>query len=268
MKVIKPRHDILTPISNCGLEELVDIEQVARTCYKSFPKLREGETTTDCTKRFIKGLIDNHHEAMLEHGVISVRFVCDRGVSHELVRHRMAAFAQESTRWCNYSAQKFGGELYFIEPYFLRGNDDLKKGEGLERWMAAMMQCENSYMKMIELGFTPQEARSVLPNSLKTELVVTANYREWRHILKLRCAKDAHPQMKELMIPLLLELKNRIPVIFNDIDADWEWYKNYMGYDEIEVFPNYVHLYNKGDADDPTRQKTHSTMEVIDNEKA
>ena len=244
MKVIRPGHEILTPISDGGLEELIDIERIARTCYKSEPRVpREGETAEDVTKQFVSGLIKRGHEAMLEHSTLSVRFVCDRGVSHELVRHRMASFAQESTRYCNYSKQKFGSEVTFIVPCYL--ND--QNGDGGYEWTKAMLQCEESYFNLLNLGYSPQEARAVLPNSLKTEIVVTANYREWRHILKLRCAPDAHPQMKELMIPLLVDLKGKLTTIFGDIDADWEWYCRYMHADSIKVFENCVALYYKPD---------------------
>lgn len=221
MRIIKPSYEILTPMSDGGIKELQHIERIARVCYKSEDKITpDGESA----KRLIKMLIDREHEAMLEHGSISVLFICDRGVSHELVRHRMASFAQESTRYCNYSKDKFGNELTFIEPFFLK--DEFSK----RAWIDACQECRRSYFDMLAAGSTPQEARSVLPNSLKTEIVVTANYREWRHILWLRSAPSAHPQMRELMIPLMNDLHDRLPVIFDDIwehfDADpfhsWE----------------------------------------------
>ena len=249
MKVIKPGHEILVmvPTSGSGIEELRFVERLARTCYQSEPREpHEGETVDDVTRKFISGLINRGHEAMLEHGTLSVSFICDRGVSHELVRHRMASFAQESTRYCNYSKQKFGSEITFIAPCCL----DDPNGDGIYEWTKAMMQCEESYFNLLNLGYSPQEARAVLPNSLKTEIVVTANYREWRHILKLRCAPDAHPQMKELMIPLLIDLKQRLPTIFGNIDADWEWYRRYKHADNIEVFENCVVLFYKPDEED------------------
>ena len=225
MKIIKPGYTILTPIQEGGIAELKRIEEAARTCYKSEDKISpDGESA----KKLVKNLIQNGHEAMLEHSQLSVKFICDRGVSHELVRHRIASYAQESTRYCNYMGDKFGNELTFVEPCFwnepVRNSEELAGGvigQRVEfskkaRWRTAMRLAEAVYIDLIEHGATPQEARTVLPNSLKTEIVVTANYREWRTIFKLRCAKEAHPQMRELMVPLCLELQEKIPIIFDD----------------------------------------------------
>ena len=159
---------------------------------------------------------------MLEHSILSVKFICDRGVSHELVRHRLASFAQESTRYCNYGKNKFGNECTFIEPFFFRrkGTSDRDNGVLYNIWVDACEFSENTYLRMLELGATPQEARSVLPNSIKTEVVVTMNYREWRHFFKLRAARftgPAHPQMEEITRPLLEDVKRLIPVVFDDI---------------------------------------------------
>lgn len=212
MKVIKPGYEILTPITG---DELKAIERAGRTCYKS-----ESKITENSAKVFVNKLIKNKHEAMLEHGSLSVKFICDRGVSHELVRHRLASFAQESTRYCNYSQDKFGYELTFIKPCFWdEGSNEL------HMWTIAMQNAEDMYLWMIKNGATPQEARSVLPNSIKTEVIMTANYREWRHFFNLRAARatgPAHPQMEELTIPLLKELKNLIPEVFDDV------YINYL----------------------------------------
>ena len=188
-------------------EPLKFIESVARTCYKS-----EGLITTGSAEKLVSKLISSGHEAMIEHVSITVKFICDRGVSHEIVRHRLASFAQESTRYCNYSLEKFGNEITVIEPLFYTH-------EGLFRifWEEQCLMAEEQYFKLLGHGSTPQEARSVLPNSLKTELIMTANLREWRHFLRLRTAKAAHPQMRELTIPLLRELKELIPIMFNDI---------------------------------------------------
>lgn len=208
MKVIDAKYEILTPIRG---DELQLIENAGRTCYKS-----EEKITDESAKKFVKSLIDRKHEAMLEHSFLSIRFICDRGVSHELVRHRLASFAQESTRYCNYSKDKFGEELTFIKPIFF--DEDTT---GYRLWENAMAIVETDYMNMIKCGYTPQEARSVLPNSIKTEVVMSANYREWRHFFKLRAARatgPAHPQMEELTIPLLEELKTLIPVVFDDIE--------------------------------------------------
>lgn len=208
MRVIEPSYEILTPISEGGIEELKQLERIARVCYKSEDHITEdGESA----KKLIRSLINSGHHAMLEHGVISVWFCCDRGISHELVRHRVASFAQESTRYCNYANDKFGNELTFIKPYFFE--DSVR----YSLWEQQMKDAEETYLDLIATGAKPEEARSVLPNSLKTEIVVTANYREWRHIFELRCAPNAHPQMRELMLPLMDEFSARIPVLFDDV---------------------------------------------------
>lgn len=207
MKIIDGRYEILDKID--GMEVLKKIERVARTCYKSEDYIKEGSA-----ERLVKILIDRGHEAMLEHYSFSIKFICDRGVSHELVRHRMASFAQESTRYCNYSKDKFGNELTFIKPCFWDEDSEM-----FNDWKKVISYAEFKYLNLIKIGATPQEARSVLPNSIKTEVVMTANLREWRHFLKLRTAQAAHPQMRELTIPLLKELKEKIPVIFDDIEG-------------------------------------------------
>ena len=211
MKIIKPGYKILTPIN--GLKELRMIEYIGRTCYKSEDKISpDGESA----KKFVKMLIDRGHEAMLEHGHISVKFIVDRGVSHEIVRHRMASYAQESTRYCNYSKDKFGNEITFIEPCFWQ-DSEFERENLYAEWYGLCQEAEDSYFELIKYGATPQQARAVLPNSLKTEVVMTANYREWRHFFKLRCDPAAHPQMREVAIPLLQELNKEIPVIFEDL---------------------------------------------------
>ena len=172
-------------------------------------------------------LINAHHEAMIEHSTLSVMFTVDRGVSHEMVRHRIASFAQESTRYVNYSKDKFGNEINVID---LKPGIELDRkmagmsaeviDEVLKEWEQAMLDAEKHYMRMIELGATAQIARSVLPNSTKTNIMITANYREWRNYFRLRTASDAHPQIREVSVPLLKELKERIPVIFDDVTVE------------------------------------------------
>ena len=213
MKIIKPYYTILSNISDGGIKELQFIEQAARTCYKSGDKITDdGESA----KALVKRLISSGHEAMLEHSILSVRFVVDRGISHEIVRHRLFSFAQVSQRYCNYSKDKFGNEVTFISPCFW------DKYDKYTIWMNACEGMEIMYFKLLKAGATPQEARTVLPNSTATELVVTGNYREWRHFLKLRTDKAAHPQMRQVTIPLLRELQERIPIIFDDIGVDVE----------------------------------------------
>ena len=206
MKIVTQSHKIIDPID--GTEILKKIERIARLCYKS-----EDKITEDSHLGMVRGLLARGHEAMLEHVSISVKFITDRGVTHELVRHRLASFAQESTRYVNYGKS----DMEFIEPVFTQ----FKFDEEVDKYWAGQMQdAEQTYNLMIEAGFTPQDARSVLPNSLKTEIVVTANLREWRHILALRAVGTTgkpHPQMQALMIPLLQEFKAKIPVIFDDL---------------------------------------------------
>lgn len=212
MKIIKAGYEILTEISDGGIAELRHIEKIGRVCYKSEDKITEdGESA----KKFVKMIIERGHEAMIEHSSLSVKFIVDRGVSHELVRHRIASFAQESTRYCNYSKDKFGKEITVIEPCFFSPLSD-----SYTFWKHAMESAEAHYFSLLDKGATPQEARSVLPNSTKTEITITANYREWRNLFKLRTAKAAHPQMREVTIPLLKELKEKLPIIFDDIEAE------------------------------------------------
>ena len=217
MKIIKPSYEILPPpgmeVFPSGTEILEFIERAGRTCYKSEDKITPGSA-----EKFARMLVhERKHHSVIEHVSMSVRFVIDRGVSHELVRHRLCAFSQESTRYCNYSKDKFGEEITVVEPLFW-----MPGGSKYATWRAACCWAESAYFDLLKNGATPQQARSVLPNSLKTEIVVTANLREWRHILTLRAGKAAHPQMREVMVPLLAELKGRIPVIFDDILEDLE----------------------------------------------
>lgn len=217
MKIIKPTYEILTPFSVGGIKELQHIEKIGRVCYKSEDKITEdGESA----KKFVKMLINRGHEAMLEHSCLSVKFIVDRGISHEIVRHRIASFAQESTRYCNYSKDKFGNEITVILPeYFDTGTGTSSNSIVYNDWKIACENSEKKYFALLKNGATPQEARSVLPNSLKTEIVMTANYREWRNFFKLRTPQSAHPQMREIAVPLLNELKTLIPVIFDDIEV-------------------------------------------------
>ena len=204
MKIIKPSYEILTPLD--WLQTQVEIiEKAGRVCYKS-----EDKMTDDSALPFACKLANvNKHESVIEHSSLTVRFICDRGVSHELVRHRLASFSQESTRYCNYSKDKFGEEITVIEPLFWKPDT-----AAWHEWRMACEFAEKSYFELLRYGCKPQEARSVLPNSLKTEVVVTANFREWRHILKLRCAENAHPQIREIMIPLRNLLADQLPGLF------------------------------------------------------
>lgn len=207
MKIIPPSFEILNMAP--GHEILKKIELAGRACYKS-----ENKITDKSAKNFCRRIIKSGHESVLEHASATVKIICDRGVSHELVRHRVASYSQESTRYCNYGSDKFGKKITVIAPSFFNNKPILYK-----RWAYAMQKAEVSYFKLLEMGATPQEARGVLPNSLKTEVIITANMREWRHIFKLRCDNAAHPQMREIMRPLFQEMFNRVPVLFCDIYA-------------------------------------------------
>lgn len=222
MKLIKPSFEILGNID--GNQILKSIEAAGRTCYKS-----EDKITEDSAIRFVSSIMKRGHESVIEHEKVSVRVVCDRGVSHEIVRHRLASYSQESTRYCNYG----GNDITFIIPCWCENisegiythvfNDILASPIGSTeaefQWLKAMRDSENYYQLLIAEGWQPQEARSVLPNSLKTEIVITMNLREWRHFFNLRTAKAAHPSMREIAIPMLQTFKNIIPIIFDDIEV-------------------------------------------------
>lgn len=210
MKIIEPGFEFLRPAD--GVELLKALERAGRVCYKS-----EGKITDTSYQGFLRGIIRSGHESVIEHASVSVKLVCDRGVTHELVRHRIASYSQESTRYCNYSQDRFGRELTFIRPCFW--DED---SEPFRLWKAAMQDTETAYLRLLDLGAQPQEARSVLPNSLKTEIAVTMNLREWRHFFRLRAAKDAHPQMRQCALMLLRAFHAEIPVVFDDIAAEFE----------------------------------------------
>lgn len=205
MRIISPYYRIETDVD--GDAVLRKLERAARTCYKS-----EGQIGPGSAEKLVAMVLERGHESVIEHESVSVRFVCDRGVSHEIVRHRLASYSQESTRYCNYSRKKFGNEITVIDlrPF-------LQNTAEREIWTTAMELAEGKYFAMLEAGASPQIARSVLPNSLKTELVMTANLREWRHFFRLRAAPPAHPQMRQLACPLLAEFRQLIPVIFDDV---------------------------------------------------
>lgn len=287
MKFIDPSFDILTDISDGGIKELKHIERCGRVSYRSEDKITEdGESA----KKFVAMLIRNGHESVLEHGSLTVEFTVDRAIANELVRHRLASFTQESTRYCNYSKDKFGGDLTYILPYYLKHgydvynrimeeqkNDEEYKAsifwvpdnsifdyidyrygnimtaEKHEWWddlckfynyRMAIDEATNHYlttvtvpgyfsdMKGVVTESTPEEARFLLPLGLATKIVITANYREWRHIFKLRCEKHAHPEMRRIMCSLWLVLNRKIPVIFDDI---LDLVSDYINLDEIDT---------------------------------
>lgn len=205
------------------------VELAGRTCYKSEDRIGPGSA-----EGFVRGIVKSGHLSVVEHVNITVRIVCDRGVSHELVRHRLAAYSQESTRYANYAGGRFGKQITVVLPFWYDGiiptgyhptgelaileqrlyDDPRPEAKRAALWLAAVTQAEASYLWMVGNGAAPQEARAVLPNSLKTEVVMTANLREWGHIFRVRCAQAAHPQMREVMRPLLADLYHRAPAFF------------------------------------------------------
>ena len=205
MKLIAPSFELLDKPN--GAEMLQKLGLAGRVCYKS-----EERITPDSAAGFVGRILQSGHESVLEHEKLTVRLICDRGVTHELVRHRIASYSQESTRYCNYSKDKFQRELTFIRPFFWESEP-----EKFAVWKKAMEHAEEAYLTLVDLGASPQEARSVLPNSLKTEIVVTMDLREWRHFFRLRTAPAAHPQMRELACPLLAAFREAVPGVFDDL---------------------------------------------------
>ena len=205
MRIIEPYFVILDELD--GKKMLQKIERIGRVCYKS-----EDLITEDSAEKFIRNILKRGHESVIEHEKISVKMVCDRGVTHEIVRHRVASYSQESTRYCNYQKDKFGNELTFIKPVFWK-----EDSPEYALWKESMQQIEDQYMKLLEMGASAQEARSILPNSLKTEIVVTMNLREWRHFFRLRTASAAHPQIREIAGMVLEEFRRQIPVVFDEL---------------------------------------------------
>ncbi len=209
MKIIDPK----TTVEWIETEEqiLKRLERIGRTAYKS-----EHKITKDSAVDFVKMIIKRGHLSVLEHATVSTRVICDRGISHEIVRHRIASYTQESTRYCNYSKDKHKSEITFVLPYFLRevSIDDF----AYVKWHDTVAMCEQTYLIMVACGYTPQEARSVLPNSLKTEIVMTMNLREWQHFFKLRTALAAHPDMQIIANMILCDFRQKLPSIFGSFE--------------------------------------------------
>jgi thymidylate synthase (FAD) len=210
LRIIKAKATIVK--MNPTQEIMEHIEMAARTCYKSEEKIKQGSAET-----LLRNIVKTGHESVIEHEVATVKFVCDRGIMLELTRHRLNSFSVESTRYCNFSKDKFDNEITVIRPFFYEeGTSEF------EVWKGVMLYCEQEYLWLIGNGSSPQKARSVLPNSLKTEVVMTCNLRQWRTVFNQRCSLKAHPQMRELTLPLLEEFYKRVPVLFEDI------YKKYI----------------------------------------
>lgn len=225
MRIIEPFADFMFPEDFEGSTKfpyLKRLEKIARTCYQS-----EGDICEGSDKKLIQKLLNKKHYPMFDHMHISVLAFCDRGVSHEIVRHRLAAYAQESTRYCNYSKKKFGNHITLIKPEWWpelptgefehKDLGRLENGHLYSEWARAMHQAEHSYLALLKQGYRPEQARSVLPNSLKTAIVMTYDFTIWRHFFQLRTPHAAHPQMRQIMKPLLRKFRENIPLIFDDV---------------------------------------------------
>lgn len=221
MEIINPSAKIISMTPN----PLELIEIAGRNCYKS-----EDRITDESAHEFIRRAIKAGHLSICEHASATVRIICDRGISHEIVRHRLASYSQESTRYARYSDKKFGSEITVIKPLFWEPCTP-----EYTQWELSMLESEQRYMNLINLGAKAEQARSVLPNSLKTEIVMTANFREWKWIFHERCQKAAHPQIREIMLPLLKEMYERIPVVFDDEYEMFFWTK-----EELEKAKEYA----------------------------
>lgn len=216
MKIIKPYAKILDlPDREAGIKLLKKIEWCARISHRS-----EDAQTDDSWERIIQSVVMNHCDfSVIEHASVSVDAVMDRGISHEWVRHRLFSFTQSSTRFINHT-KKIPPE--FIQPELSEEVERAYNGEQIELspqqlWQHSINTAENTYRKLIEAGYAPQIARSVLPNSLSTRIITSGNLRNWRHFLLMRTTKETHPQMREITIPLLEEFRAKIPLLFDDI---------------------------------------------------
>lgn len=214
MKIVEPQATMINPVglsntfeSSNGIAMLKRVEYFGRVSHGS-----EGAITEDSYKRFLHFVcMEKGDLSIIEHEHVSVDVLVDRGITHEWVRHRIGSYTQESTRFINY--QKKGGEIKLIKP-------PLEHGGSFEDWQYCMEMCERAYMGMINRGEKPQIARSVFPTGLASRLIATYNLRSWRHFLLMRTTLEAHPQMKQVTIPLLAEFKANIPILFDDIEPN------------------------------------------------
>lgn len=222
MKIIKP---LIEVEDYNGIKIMKNIERACRTCYRS-----EGMITDDSYKRLLTNCLNRGHESVLEHEKITVRMTCDIGVYKDLTRHRFGSFSIESTRYCNYGKDKFDNEIKFIDPC------NMDEKELFNEWYSACTEIEQRYLKMAELGATPDQMRMILPHSTAAQVTMTCNIREWRHILDLRTKKMTHPAIRQILIPLLLKFKKDMPELFSDIEYDTEFPKE--KYAKLEVIEN------------------------------
>lgn len=207
VKIVEPSVEIITEID--GNKILKTIERAARTCYKTEDNISEDASSA---KKMISKLIEMGHTAMIEFADIHVILTADTGVLKDLTRHRHCSFAVESTRYCNYSKGKFGNEITVIKPC------NIEEGtKEYDLWLECMENIESTYNKMAELGCKPDQLRMLLSHSLKCNINLKANIREWRHIFSLRCAKAAHPSVQQIMKMVLVEFHKQIPILFDDL---------------------------------------------------
>lgn len=228
MKIINPKIEVE---KYDGVKIMKNIERACRTCYRS-----ENLITEDSYKRLLTNCLNRGHQSILEHEKITVRMICDIGVYKDLTRHRFGSFSIESSRYCAYNKDKFDNEIKFIKPVFYKESwtDRNYEGSGMDIdeekskiWYDTMENIEDSYMDMAKLGCTPDEMRMILPHSTAAEVTMTANIREWRHILDLRTKKMAHPSVRQILIPLLLKFKEDMPELFGNIEYDTEFPKEW-----------------------------------------
>ena len=208
-----------------GKQIMKRIERACRTCYRS-----EGKITEDSYKKLIKNCITSGHESVLEHEKVTVRIYSDIGSYKDLTRHRFASFSVESTRYCSYDKDKYGNEIAIMNPVYI----EVK--EVYEVWKKTMEEMEKGYMEMKRLGASTDMCREVLPHSTAAEYTMTANIREWRHILSLRTTKNVHPSIRQVLIPLLKYVKEQMPEIFDDVEYDEEFNPKYYAKLSIEDF--------------------------------
>ena len=266
MIIVKPK--IISPYID-GKAIMKNIEKAGRTCYKSEVK------DENSYKNFIKNCINRGHESVIEHEKISVRLITDRGTMWDITRHRHCSFSIESSRYCNYSKDKFGNQIKVIEPFFLKPdiqNENSEEWQKYKSWVTAMEQSEKSYFDIINNGGTPDQARMVLPASLATEICMTANIREWRHIFSLRCQSTVHPHVRQVMIPLLLYFKEKMPELFDDIPYDEEFankYQNDLAKIEVEfndiqqfVISQYCNIMGKDVYDDDANFEKYENEDI------
>lgn len=206
MRIVNPSHTFITPLNRDAT--LKRIEECGRVCYRS-----EHKITEDSAPKFVRMVVEMGHHSVIEHCALTVKFVTDNGILRELTRHRIGvSFSVESTRYCSYDKEQFGKEVSFVKP------SALKEGELVYNyWYGACLNAEGAYFAMLDNGARPEIARSALPLCTATTIVMTANLREWRHVLRLRCAPAAHPDMRALMKPLLADFNGALPEIFGDV---------------------------------------------------